>query len=41
MDLRNEKDRATYAKRGPAKRQAVKEKMSAHLHSRRRTSRAG
>jgi hypothetical protein len=46
MDLRNEKDRATYkkkedAKKEAAKRQAVKEKMSAHMHSRRRTSRAG
>ena len=42
MNLRNERDRATYAKTGGrTKKQAVKEKVSAHLHSRRRTSRAG
>ena len=40
MNLRNERDRATYAKSGGrTKKQAVKE--NANLHSRRRTSRAG
>ena len=39
-DLRNEKDRATYRKK-EAKRLAKKQEMSAFMHSRRRTSRAG
>ena len=46
MDLRNEKDRAAYrkkeaARKEAAKRLAKKQEMSAVMHSRRRTSRAG